>query len=69
MNRDQIKNRMNEAKGKVKEVTGRMVSDMTLEEKGRIQSTIGKFQAGYGDFHDHQKKNHRPRKSRSINHE
>jgi len=69
MNRDQIKVRMNEAKGKVKEVTGRIVSDKALEEKGRIQSTIGKFQAGYGDFNDDQKKDHRPRKSRSINHE
>ncbi len=69
MNRDQIKVRMNESKGKVKEVTCKMVSDKTLEEKGRIQSTIGKFQAVYGDFNDDQKKDHRPRKSRSINHE
>ncbi len=69
MNRDQIKVRMNEAKDKIKEVTGRLVSDKTLEEKGRIQSTIGKFQAEYGYFNDDLKKDHRPRKSRSINHE
>ncbi len=63
MNRDQIKGRMN------KEITGRIVSEKTLEGKGRIQPTIGKFKAGYDYFNDDLKKDHRPRKSRSFNHE
>jgi uncharacterized protein YjbJ (UPF0337 family) len=56
MNKDQIKGRIKEAKGKVKEVTGKIVSDKTLEEKGKIQRTIGKVQAGYGDLKDDLKK-------------
>jgi uncharacterized protein YjbJ (UPF0337 family) len=56
MNKDQIKGRIKEAKGKVKEVTGKIVSNKTLEEKGKIQTTIGKVQARYGDLKDDLKK-------------
>ena len=56
MNKDQIKGRIKEAKGKVKEVTGKIVSDRTLEEKGKVQKTIRKAQAGYGDLKDDLKK-------------
>lgn len=49
MNKDQIKGRVKEAKGKVKEVVGRVSGDKTMENKGRLQNTIGKAQAGYGD--------------------
>ena len=56
MNKDQIKGRIKEAKGKVKEVAGKIVSDKKLEEKGKIQRTIGKVQAGYGDLKDDLKK-------------
>ena len=50
MNKDQIKGRVKEAKGKAKEVTGRIVDDKDLEEEGIVESTIGKVQAGYGDL-------------------
>lgn len=50
MNKDQIKGRVKEAKGKAKEVTGRIVDDKDLEEEGMVESTIGKVQAGYGDL-------------------
>ena len=56
MNKDQIKGRINEAKGKVKEVTGKIVSNKKLEEKGKAKSTVGKVQAGYGDLKDDLKK-------------
>jgi uncharacterized protein YjbJ (UPF0337 family) len=52
MNKDQIKGRIKEAKGKVKEVTVKIVSDKTIEEKGKVQATIGKVQAAYGDRKD-----------------
>lgn len=52
MNNDQINGRIKEAKGKVTEVTGKLVSDKYLEEKGKAQTSIGKVQAGYGDLKD-----------------
>ena len=52
MNKDQVKGRMTEAKGKVKEVAGRMVGNRRLEAKGKAQKAVGKLQAGYGDAKD-----------------
>ena len=53
MNKDQIKGRTREATGKVKEVTGKMTGNKTMEQKGRLEKTAGKIQAGYGDVkHD-----------------
>jgi uncharacterized protein YjbJ (UPF0337 family) len=50
MNKDQVKGRAEEAKGKVKQATGKAVGDRELEHKGRIQKAGGKIQAGYGDL-------------------
>jgi uncharacterized protein YjbJ (UPF0337 family) len=50
MNKDQVKGRVEEAKGKVKQVTGKAVGNKELEQKGRIQKAGGKIQAGYGDL-------------------
>lgn len=53
MNKDQVKGRIKEAEGKVKEVAGKAVGNKTLEEKGKMQNAVGKAQAGYGDLkHD-----------------
>ena len=53
MNKDQIKGRTKEATGKVKEVTGKITGNKALEQKGRLEKTVGKIQAGYGDVkHD-----------------
>ena len=49
MNKDQVNGRVKEAKGKVKEVTGRIVGDKTMENKGKLQNTTGKAQAAFGD--------------------
>jgi uncharacterized protein YjbJ (UPF0337 family) len=49
MNKDQVKGRIEKAKGKVKEVAGKMVGDKDLERKGKMQHIKGKVQAGYGD--------------------
>ena len=53
INKDKIKGRVNEAKGKVKEVSGALVGNETMEAKGKVQKNLGKAQAKYGDIkHD-----------------
>lgn len=49
MNKEQIKGRYDEAKGKVKEVAGHVVGNDELEVKGKLQKDAGKAQAGVGD--------------------
>ena len=49
MNKDQVKGRVEEAKGKVKEVAGSIIGDKTLEGKGKVQKNVGRAQASYGD--------------------
>jgi len=56
MNKDQIKGRVEEAKGKVKEVTGNILDDEELELEGNIQKNIGKAKAGFGDLKEDLKK-------------
>jgi len=50
MNKDQVKGRFEEAKGKAKEVTGKVVGNDNLELKGKIQKSDGKVLAAYGDL-------------------
>lgn len=50
MNKDQAKGRIDEAKGKVKEVAGKVIGNRDLEQKGIIQNSSGKVEAGYGDL-------------------
>ena len=50
MNKDQVKGRIKETKGTVKEVTGKVTGKKSLEQKGKLQKTAGKAQAGYGDI-------------------
>ena len=50
MNKDQVKGRFEEAKGKAKEVAGRVVGNDKLELKGKTQKSDGKAQAAYGDL-------------------
>jgi len=49
MNKDQVKGRTEQAKGKIKEVAGKAVGNKDLERKGKIENTKGKVQAEYGD--------------------
>ncbi len=49
MNKEQVKGRVDEAVGKVKEVTGRAVDDKSLEAKGLGQQVVGKTRATAGD--------------------
>ena len=49
LNKDQIKGRIKEAKGKIKEVAGHMVGNESLEAKGKTQKLMGEAQAKFGD--------------------
>jgi uncharacterized protein YjbJ (UPF0337 family) len=48
MNKNQIKGRIEQAKGQVKQVTGRIVGNKELEQKGRIQKPAGKSNRDMG---------------------
>lgn len=49
MNKDQVKGRVTEAKGKIKEVAGKLVGNEKLEAKGKAQRIVGKARAKFGD--------------------
>lgn len=49
MNKDQVNGRVKEAKGRIKELTGKLVGNESLEAKGKVQKTLGKAQAKFGD--------------------
>jgi uncharacterized protein YjbJ (UPF0337 family) len=57
MNKDQIKGRVEEAKGNVKEVTGKLLDNDEMELKGNLQKNVGKVKAGFGDLKEDIKKN------------
>ena len=50
MNKNQVKGRVEVAKGKVKEVTGSIVGNKSMEFEGIVQKNAGKIQAGLGDI-------------------
>jgi uncharacterized protein YjbJ (UPF0337 family) len=50
MNKDQLKGRFEEMKGGVKEATGKLVGDKTLEKEGNFQKNVGKVQENVGDL-------------------
>ncbi|WP_328983939.1 CsbD family protein [Thiorhodovibrio winogradskyi] len=49
MNKQQMNGRIDEAKGKVMEVTGKMLGNEKLELRGKIQKKAGQVRAGVGD--------------------
>ena len=49
MNKDQVKGRVEQAKGKSKEAAGKVFGKKGLEQKGKLHKTGGKVQAAYGD--------------------
>ena len=49
MNKDQVAGRVDEAKGKVKEVAGRIAGSEKLEAEGVMDQASGKVQKNYGD--------------------
>lgn len=49
MNKDQVKGRVEQASGKVKEVAGRVVGNDRLKAEGQVDQVKGKVQANIGD--------------------
>lgn len=49
MNKDQVEGRLDQAKGKIKEVTGKATDNKSLEAEGTADKVGGKVQAEYGD--------------------
>ena len=49
MNKDQIKGRVEQATGKIKEAAGNVVGNKKLQSEGTAEQLKGKVQAGFGD--------------------
>jgi uncharacterized protein YjbJ (UPF0337 family) len=49
MNKDQIKGRIDQAAGKIKEEAGDLVGNKRMEEEGRAKKNIGEGRAKVGD--------------------
>ena len=52
MDRDRIKGSAKQAKGKMKEVAGKVTGDAKLRSKGRAEKAAGKFQNTVGGLKD-----------------
>jgi uncharacterized protein YjbJ (UPF0337 family) len=50
INKDQVKGRVAEATGIIKEETGKLLGDKTLEAKGNVEKNLGKMQSKLGDL-------------------
>lgn len=50
MNKDQVKGRLKETVGKLKEAAGQVAGNGDLEAEGTVDQLVGKVQAGYGDL-------------------
>ena len=56
MNKDQVKGEYKQAKGNIKEATGKIFGDKSMENKGKTENTVGKIQKAYGDAKEDIKK-------------
>jgi uncharacterized protein YjbJ (UPF0337 family) len=52
MNKDRIEGSVEQAKGKMKEVAGKVTGDSKLETEGKVQQVAGKVQNAVGGFKD-----------------
>ncbi len=52
MNKDRIDGSVEQAKGKVKEVAGKITGDSKLEAEGKTEQVAGKVQNAVGGFKD-----------------
>lgn len=50
MNEDQVKGRLEQAKGHIKEAAGKVTGNESLKQEGRVDQASGKVQANYGDL-------------------
>ncbi len=52
MNKDRIQGSVEQAKGKAKEVVGKVTGDAKLENEGKAEKTAGKIQNAVGGLKD-----------------
>ena len=52
MDKDRIQGSAEQAKGKIKEVTGKITGDAKLESEGKAEKTAGKIQNAVGGLKD-----------------
>ncbi len=52
MDKDRTQGSIEQAKGKVKEIAGKVTGDVKLEAEGKTQQTVGKIQNAVGGFKD-----------------
>jgi uncharacterized protein YjbJ (UPF0337 family) len=52
MNKDRIQGSATQAKGKVKEVAGKVTGDTKLENEGKVEKAAGKIQNTVGGLKD-----------------
>lgn len=52
MDKDRIQGSVEQAKGKAKEVAGKITGDVKLETEGKTQQVAGKIQNAVGGFKD-----------------
>ncbi len=50
MNKHQVAGRIKQAKGESKKITGEILGNGVLEQKGKIESATGKVETVYGDL-------------------
>jgi len=50
MNKEQVKGRIKEASGAIKEIAGTVVGNDRLKVKGQVEQAVGEAQAGLGDL-------------------
>jgi uncharacterized protein YjbJ (UPF0337 family) len=60
MNKDQVKGRIEEAKGSIKQTTGRVIGNPDLEDRGTIEKVGGKIQKTFGDVKEQVKDANKP---------
>ena len=49
MNKNQVKGRVDTAKGAVKQAAGKATGNQKLKQEGAVQKAGGKIESGYGD--------------------
>ncbi|KVF79334.1 CsbD family protein [Burkholderia diffusa] len=56
MNRDQMRGRIAEAKGRLKAMVGKVMGNRSTIMQGKVEQVIGKTQASFGDAKEQFKK-------------
>ncbi|MFC2991154.1 MULTISPECIES: CsbD family protein [Halomonas] len=56
MNKNQVEGRAHQAKGKVKEIVGKLTGNKETEYKGKAEKQGGKAESKYGDVKEDVKK-------------